>query len=145
MVCVDIGHAKKVTSCAWAANMPKLKYLVLAETGISDISPLEGLEELVFLELFLSRVRDLTPLKSCTALEDINLCYTHGDPAPLGEMKWLKRVWWTGNWKAKRDLPKLLPDTQLEFSSPSSTGKGWREGQHYYAMRDLIGMKYMTG
>lgn len=145
MVCVDIGHAKKVTSCAWAANMPALKYLVLAETGISDISPLAGLEQLVFLELFLTRVRDLSPLTGCTALEDINLCYTHGDPAPLGEMPWLKRIWWTGNWKARRDLPKLLPDTRMEFTSPSSTGKGWREGQHYYDMRDFIGMKYMTG
>ena len=145
MVCVDIGHAKKVKSCDWAACMPNLKYLVLAETGISDISPLEGLENLVFLELFLSRVKDLSPLVSCTALEDLNLCYTHPDPTPLGQMPWLKRVWWTGHWKAKRDLPKLLPDTQLEFSSPSSTGKGWREGQHYYDMRDFIGMKYMTG
>lgn len=145
MVCVDIGHAKKVTNCEWAASMPELKYLVLAETGISDITPLTGLEKLVFLELFLSRVRDLSPLTTCTALEDLNLCYTHGDPAPVGEMKWLKRVWWTGDWKARRDLPKLLPDTQLEFSSSSSTGKGWREGQHYYDMRDFIGMKYMTG
>ena len=145
MVCVDIGHAKRVTSCAWAANMPKLKYLVLAETGISDLTPLEGLEELVFLELFISKVRDYSPLLKCPALEDLNLCYTYGDPAPIAEMTWLKRLWWGGSWLARKTLSDKLPDTQTNFQGGSSTGRGWREGQHYYDMRDFIGMRYMTG
>ncbi|MBR5126451.1 MAG: hypothetical protein IKU68_06930 [Oscillospiraceae bacterium] len=146
MICVDIGHQRLVTNCDWAAFMPKLKYLVLAETGISDLTPLTGLKELVFLELFLSPVHDYSPLVTCTALEDLNLCYTQGDPAPIGEMTWIKRLWWTGLWYARVTLPeKLGENTYLEFLSPSSTGKGWREGQHYYDMRDLIGMEYMTG
>ena len=146
MICVDVGHQKFVTNCEWAAFMPKLKYLVLAETGISDLTPLSGLKELIFLELFLSPVYDYSPLVTCTALEDLNLCYTQGDPAPIGEMTWLKRLWWTGMWYARVTLPeKLGENTYMEFLSPSSTGKGWREGQNYYDMRDLIGMEYMTG
>ena len=146
MVCVDIGHALGVKSCEWAAQMPHLKYLVLAETSISDISPLSELKELVFLELFIMPVKDISPLLGCTALEDLNLCYTRADPAPVAQMPWLKRIWWSGHWPAKRDLPKLVTgDTQVECSSGSSTGKGWREGQHYYDMRDFIGMRYMYG
>jgi len=37
MVCVDIGHMRGVTHCQWAANMPKLKYLVIGDTNIRDL------------------------------------------------------------------------------------------------------------
>ena len=146
MVCVDVGHAFRLTNCDWAAFMPNLKYLILAETGISDLTPLTGHENLIFLELFLSKVTDYSPLTTCKALEDLNLCYTQGDYKPIAEMTWLKRLWWSGSWKARTTLPDLMPDSvYMEFLSTSSTGRGWREGQHYYDMRDFIGMDYMVG
>lgn len=145
MVCVDIGHQMKVTSCEWVKFMPELKYLILAETSISDLTPLEYHENLVFLELFLSKVTDYSPLLTCKTLEDLNLCYTKGDPEPIGEMTWLKRLWWTGSWWGRTYLADKLPDTYAEYLSLSSTGRGWREGQNYYDMRDFIGMEYMTG
>ncbi len=145
MVCVDIGHQIKVTNCEWVRFMPELKYLVLAETGISDLTPLENHENLVFLEIFLSKVKDYSPLTTCKALEDLNLCYTQGDPEPIGEMTWLKRLWWSGCWLARKKLADKLPDTYTEYLSLSSTGRGWREGRHYYDMRDFIGMEYMVG
>lgn len=145
MVCVDIGHHIAVTNCEWVRFMPKLKYLVLAETGISDLTPLENHESLVFLEIFLSKVKDYSPLVTCRALEDLNLCYTQGDPEPIGEMTWLKRLWWAGCWVGRTYLADKLPDTYAEYLSLSSTGRGWREGQHYYDMRDFIGMDYMVG
>lgn len=145
MVCVDIGHQIKVTNCEWVRNMPELKYLIIAETGISDLTPLENHENLIYLELFLSKVKDYSPLTTCKALEDLNLCYTQGDPEPIGEMTWLKRLWWSGCWLARKQLAGKLPDTYTEYLSLSSTGRGWREGQHYYDMRDFIGMEYMVG
>lgn len=150
MVCIDIGHNRGVTNCDWAANMPKLRYLVIADTNIKDLKPLAGLEELVFLEVFTAPVRDYTPLLECPALEDLNLGYTYGDPAPVLEMTWLKRLWWTGNprglpWSMRNQLRTTLPDTKMEFAAGSSTGAGWRQGAHYYAMRDMMGMPYMTG
>lgn len=145
MVCVDIGHHIKVTNCEWVKFMPELKYLVLAETGISDLTPLTGHENLVFLEIFLSKVKDYSPLATCKSLEDLNLCYTQGKPEPIGEMTWLKRLWWSGCWAGRKYLKDKLPDTYAEYLSLSSTGRGWREGQHYYDMRDFIGMEYMVG
>ena len=145
MVCVDIGHHIKVTNCEWVRNMPKLKYLILAETGISDLSPLENHESLIYLELFLSKVKDYSILTTCKSLEDLNLCYTQGDPEPIGEMTWLKRLWWAGCWVGRTYLADKLPDTEAEYLSLSSTGRGWREGQNYYDMRDFIGMDYMVG
>ena len=146
MVCVDIGHMEDVTNCEWAAFMPNLKYLILAQTSIRDLTPLSGLKNLVFLELFQSAVKDYSPLLGCTALEDLNLSYTFGDPEPIYQMTWLKRLWWGGCWwDARNKLPTILPDAELEFYEVSSTGGTWREGKNYYDMRDFIGMDYMTG
>lgn len=145
MVCVDIGHHVKVTNCEWVRYMPELKYLIIAETGISDLSPLENHGSLIYLELFLSKVKDYSVLTTCKALEDLNLCYTQGDPEPIGEMTWLKRLWWSGCWAGRKYLADKLPDTDAEYLSLSSTGRGWREGQNYYDMRDFIGMDYMVG
>ncbi len=146
MVCVDIGHMKYVTNCEWAAFMPNLKYLILAQTAIRDLTPLSELKNLVFLELFQSRVKDYSPLLSVTSLEDLNLSYTYGDPEPIAKMTWLKRLWWGGCWwEARITLPQSLPHTEMEFYAVSSTGGTWREGRHYYDMRDLIGMDYMSG
>ena len=148
MIGVDVGHMHGVTHCQWAAYMPNLKYLILADTNVSDLTPLAGLKNLVFLELFLTRVRDLTPLETCTGLEDLNLCYTHGNPEPITRMTWLKRLWWAGNWTAKvrygDAFRENLRDCTFNFDTESSTGEGWRKGKHYYAMRDLFGMNYMT-
>lgn len=150
LVCLDIGHQRGVTNCDWAEFVPKLRYLVIADTGIRDIGPLSQLSELVFLELFMSPIRDYTPLLSCRKLEDLNLGYTYGSHEPILEMTWLKRLWWPGNidklnWSVRNQLRQTLPDTKMNFVAGSSTGEGWRTGQRYYEMRDLMGMSYMTG
>jgi len=147
MICIDLGHMD-VWSCEWAAYMPELKYLLLADTRVSDLTPLTGLKRLIYLELFLTQVTDLSPLESCTALEDINLCYTYGDPTPLTRMPWLQTIWWSGHWSASsyaHQFRQNNPDIRLEFDTLSSTGNGWRELENYYDMRDLLGVHYMTG
>ncbi len=142
MVCIDLGHGH-ATHCAWAANMPHLKYLILADNPVTDISGLENCKELIYLELFLTNVTDLSPLTSCTALEDLNICYDPvEDVTPLLQMTWLKRLWWSGigNWEWRQQLQEHLPETEFLFSGISSTGGGWRKGQNYYDMRKLLGM-----
>lgn len=44
MVCIDVGH-KPLFTCEWAAFMPNLKYLIIADTMISDISSRQGLPD----------------------------------------------------------------------------------------------------
>ncbi|MBQ3503182.1 MAG: hypothetical protein IJA75_00585 [Oscillospiraceae bacterium] len=144
MVCIDLGH-KGLTNCKWAAYMPHLKYLIIADTLIEDISPLANHMELIYLEMFITKVKDYSPLLTCTNLEDLNLCYTHGDPEPVKQMTWLKRLWWADSPIEVEEFQTYLPDTQLMFLHHSSTGNGWRQGQHYYDMRDMLGMHYMWG
>lgn len=144
LVAIDLGHMP-VTDCSWAAGMPKLKYLILAETGVRDLTPLASCGELVFLELFLSPARDYSPLLACKKLEDLNLCYCRGSAESVRQMTWLKRLWWDGNETQTRGLAKALPDTQCNFTSGSSTGGTWRKGQRYKEQRDILGMPYMVG
>lgn len=144
MLCVDVGH-RPIRTCEWAAYMPKLKYLIMADTGIQDLTPLKDLKELVFLEIFMTPLRDFSPLLGCTALEDLNLCFSFGSYEPIQEMTWLHNLWWDGPSLPRQQLAEKLPDTKIEYDSGSSTGAGWRNLQNYYDMRDLLGMKYLVG
>lgn len=148
LVALDLGHMPIVT-CEFVSYMPHLKYLILADTSLMSIEPLADLKELVFLELFLTYVTDYSPLLTVTSLEDLNISHTHGDMEPLTQMTWLKRLWWGANpddQLSKSDaayLQECLPDTQVVTDLVYSTGKGWRQGGHYYDMRDYFGMWYM--
>lgn len=150
--CVDIGHMWAVTHCEWAAYMPKLKYFIVIETQITDLTPISNAKELVFLEIFKTQIKDLTPLLGCTALEDINLSRTYGDYHIIGQMTWLKNVWWNGIKGtrgyacsgAEHALPEMLPNTRLEFDGAAcSYYTGWRDLQSYKDMRDLMDMYYL--
>lgn len=151
MVCIDVGHMWGVKDCEWAAFMPNLKYLILGETSVSDLTPLSNCKNLAFLELFTIPVTDYSPLLGCTGLEDLNLGKTYGDPAPIAQMTWLNNLWWSGvagthglpcsdapDW-----LPEALPDTVVRFNLEHPTADGWRKLENYYGMRDFMGMFYL--
>lgn len=152
MIAIDIGHMWGVTDCEWAAFMPNLKYLILVETQILDLTPLSNLKNLVFLEIFKTNIRDYSPLVGCTALEDINMCHTYGDYRPIAQMTWLKNIWWNGIAGtrgmpcsgAELVLPEALPNTKLVFNQANSAWyTGWRDLDNYKAMRDVMGMFYL--
>lgn len=145
MVALDLGH-QRINTCEFVAYMPNLKYLIIADTQIMDISPLEGLENLEFLEMFLIYSQDYTPLLSLKNLKDLNLAWTYGDYKIIAQMPWLERCWWGGKWhnmEVREYLTSHCPNTQFEFDDGESTGSGWREGELYYEMRDALGMFYM--
>lgn len=151
MVCIDIGHMGEVTDCEWAAFMPNLKYLIIGETGISDLTPLGNLKNLVYLEMFTIPVTDYSPLLGCTALEDLNLGKTYASAEPIAQMTWLKNLWWCdcATWgnpcsNAKDILPDALPNTTMRLYPEHPTASGWRQLPNYYAMRDYMDMFYLT-
>ncbi len=149
MICIDVGHMP-ITNCDFVSTMSKLKYLIVADTYITSLEPLAGLEELIYLEAFLTRVTDYSPLLECPNLIDLNLCFSNGVVEPLTKMTQLKRLWW-GNYFTGESLPRhylptlkeALPNTQVVFC-PHSTGYNWRDNQNYRDMRDILGMYYMN-
>lgn len=142
MIAIDVGH-QGVDNIEYVANMPHLKYLILAHTNVQDISPISSCKELVFLELDWSPVRDLTPLQGCTALEDLNIGQNGADVSPLYEMPWLKNVWCVFRPEAASRIAAALPDTKVVASGNATVSSGWRDLPNYYDMRDALDMYYM--
>lgn len=149
MVCMDLGHMD-ISDYSFLAHMPRLKYLILADTPGTDFSALAELKELVFLEIFMTEFDQAEVLTGLTKLEDLNIGNSRVDNIePLLEMTWLKRLWLPGtvlvSHEERRQLRSQLTDTVVMFACEGSTGQGWRESPNYYAMRDLLGMGYSPG
>lgn len=147
MEALDVGHMTYST-CEFCRYMPKLKWLILADTNVEDISPLAGLQGLYYLELFVTQVKDATPLLSCPKLRHLNLCYCPTDPAPIMQMTDLERLWFMSPYLTYQnilDLEAALPDTHTELGrTGASTGGSWRRDPVYYQMRDAFDAFYLS-
>ena len=151
LIALDVGH-KNITDLDFLYDLPRLQYLILAENPVRDLTPVASLGELKWLEIFWTRVEDLSPLLECTALRDLNVSYVYakGDNAfgVLSGMTWLDRLWCCGSNMYGDQIDRLreaLPDCEI-FSEKygESTGGTWRYHPHYYEMRDAFGMYYMN-
>lgn len=147
MVCIDFGHMG-IRDISFLSYMPHMKYLILSDTYVSDLTPMENLKELLFFEAFLCGIRDITPLLGCTALEDANLANNPiQDITLLGQIESLNNIWISGvNWpqEQKDALNAAKPDAKIVYwQNWGSTGRGWRYLKNYYDHRDVLGMFYL--
>ena len=151
LVALDLGHMM-FRDLGFLERLTHLKYLILVEERFHDISVLGKMQELEYLEIFNNTIDDISPLLNCKALRHLNVGYTRGyDPAPLGEMTWLERLWYPGNRIEKSEREAIvasLSDTKCYFPTwdeDGSTGGGWRTDEAYYEMRNAFGMFYQPG
>lgn len=143
MIALDVGHMS-IHDVSFVEHMPKLQYLILAHTQVQDISPLRSCKQLKFLELDWSPVRDFSPLEDCTALEDLNVGKTYAKVDPLKKMTWLKNLWMVGRGSSAWPVTEALTNTKVVASGSATVAGGWRDLPNYYAMRDVLGMHYMS-
>ncbi len=155
MVVMDFGH-KGIGNVDFVKYMPKLKYLLLCEARITDLTAIGNCTSLEYLELFLNPVGDYWPLTNLTNLRDLNLCRNPweseertiqyvSDVTPLLQMTWLDRLWLVEcglGTSQRRALRNALPNTTLVFESDGSTTAGFRYTPRYYQQRDLLEMPY---
>ena len=81
----------------------------------------------------------------CTALEDLNLGNTFADFEPIKQMTWLKYLWVIDcNSGTAYSMSQALPDTKVQGAGDATVDSGWRDLDNYYAMRDALGMHYMS-
>jgi len=69
---MDLGHSY-VDDCSFVRYMPDLEVCILADTRLTDISPLVECKKLTFLEIFMTHVTDLSPLLEMPQLEFLNI------------------------------------------------------------------------
>ncbi|MBR3973891.1 MAG: hypothetical protein IKJ99_08070 [Oscillospiraceae bacterium] len=147
MVCLDLGHMG-VADYSFLNYMPKLKYLILADTQGTDFSMVANLPELIYLELFMTDFNQTEILLNLKNLKNLNLGFTGlTNLDPLKEMTWLEMLWLPGNHISTatyKELQEALPNTTIDYLSKDSTSNGWRKSQLYYDMRDLLGMYYLS-
>ncbi|MBQ3275702.1 MAG: hypothetical protein IJH47_01415 [Oscillospiraceae bacterium] len=154
LIALDMGH-QKFTNITFLYNMPHLRFLILADGPVYDITPIASLQELEYLELFKTQVTDLSPLLECKNLKDLNICYIPFAAADsayevLLQTTWLERLFYFGNpWsQAQRDaIRDAYPKTSevVLYNGLESTGLDWRYHERYYEMRDLLEIYYMPG
>ena len=152
MICLDLGH-RAPDDLSFLTGMPQLKYLCLNGSPFTDVTAVGTLKNLVWLELFMSSVMDISPLVGCTSLCDLNIVVAYLPDQDLNfqalsQMPWLKRLWYsdlqlTEEQEAK--LHELLPNTEFYegYSKMDCTAGTWRAHIHYYEMRDILDMWYM--
>ena len=144
MICIDIGHMS-IHNIEFVKFMPDLQYLILAHTQLNYIDPISTCKNLKFLELDWSPLRDLSPLVGCTALEDLNLGNTFASFEPIKQMTWLKHLWVIDCKEGTSyKMSQALPDTKVQGAGDATVASGWRDLPNYYAMRDALGMHYMS-
>lgn len=144
---LDLGHME-YSDTSFLEDLPKLRWLIMADTRITDISVLANMKDLYYLELFQTNISDISPLLECKNLRHLNLAYCYLQNGHLlGQMTWLERLWVPGTGLGPGGYEAVwnMPDTKVEMWCEGSTGGTWRTDAAYYEMRDVFGAHYMPG
>lgn len=127
---LDMPQNEALTDISFISYMPDLEIVILSGGAFSDLTPFADHTSLVFLELvYCGNIQDLSPLKSCTALANVNLSYTKlTDISPLYDLP-LKQLYAVcsqipeANWEK---VQELHPDSTIRYDGTQPCGTGWR-------------------
>ncbi len=128
---LDLGHMSMITDVGYAANMPDLEVLIIAMTGVRNISALANCPKLNFLEYQTSAACDLRPLAGLKSLKDLNICYDFAlrDIRPLYDLD-LNRLWIGCLTPIPKDqieeYKRLHPNCKVNTTTENPTEEEWR-------------------
>ena len=157
---LDLGHNDELTDIDFVATMPELEVLIIAMTGVTDLSPLSNCPKLEYLEVnSCPNVTDISVLESCPELRHLNIgsCPNISDITALYDIP-LQRLW------IGCETP-VMPDQVIEFEKRQSGcnvntttvdphGEAWRfyqydpeEPKYYWVprhelLREQMGYNY---
>ncbi len=127
---VDMGHNEELTDISFISYMPDLEIVILSGSPITDLTPFANATKLVFLELaYCGHIEDVTPLKGCTSLANINLSYTKvSDISALYELplEQLCAVKSKIKWASWEKILEVRPDCAIRYDGSQPYGTGWR-------------------
>ena len=158
MVCLDLGHRVPTgLKLDFLYGMPQMKFLVLADCRATDITPIGSLKNLIYLEMVMAYVNDLSPLKECTSLLDLDVCFSYNTYNQrdknyeifVSMADHLERLWYSSQMidaDKVASLAAAMPNTDVHciYATAQATGEGWRYHKRYYEMRDYLHMIYMS-
>ena len=129
---LDLGHNDEMTDLSFTMYMPKLEVLIIAMTGVTDISPLKNCSRLEYLELNSTQIGDLSPLEGHTALRHLNIgcCPNISDISPLYGIREMERLW-IGNETPVpsaqvAEMRAAAPGCTVNTTTSDPHGEAWR-------------------
>ncbi len=145
LIALDLGDAPNLTDISVVANLKNLKYLLISNTGVTDISPIAGLTELVFLELFgTDENLDITPLRGLLQLRQLNCSeIKNPDMETLLGLSGLTRLWVIQCGLSDKELAALqeaLPTCLLAGEGKLPTANWRYHNAEYAAMQGLYNL-----
>ncbi len=157
MVCIDLGHFA-VWDFEFVEHMPNLRFLLLLDCEVFDLSSITACTSIEFLELAQTPLRDYWLLTNMTNLKNLNIsatpysqtthcCIGMNDNTPLYQMTFLDRLWYARNYMDEEQcalIREAMPDTVVTLKTGGCTTCGWRYSHNYYEHRDILGMWYMV-
>ncbi len=145
---LDLGHQAIEDISVIGEYLTELRVLILVDNKIKDISPLANLKHLHYLEAFVNEIWDISPLKSCTELVDLNIGYNYFLTAPvLLELPLLERLWLVYSNLSDAELKSIAdahPECKIVTDDEDSVSSGWREHERYSAMIDMFRNNYIS-
>ena len=157
---LDLGHNDDMTDLSFTMYMPKLEVLIIAMTGVTDISPLKNCSRLEYLELNSTQIGDLRPLEGHTALRHLNIgcCPNISDISPLYGIREMERLW-IGNETPVpsgqvAEMRAAAPNCKINTTTSDPHGEAWRftrydpeEPKYYWVprhelLREQMGYNY---
>ncbi|MBQ9412137.1 MAG: leucine-rich repeat domain-containing protein [Oscillospiraceae bacterium] len=141
---LDLGH-NRVRDLSLIGKLKHLQVLVIADNPVQDLTPLENLTELEYLEMFqCNYVEDFSPLGALANLRCLNagFCVHLTDLDFLDGLERLEMAWFPAekdhfSAELRRRAEEKHPDTRFLFDSEimGSTADGWRATERNVAIR----------
>lgn len=146
---LDIGHSDLISDISFVRSLPKLRFLVISMTKVTDLSPVRTLKNMIFFEMFEMNLADISVLYDLPQLEYLNCSFTTlTDIKPLLSLTNLKRLWVINcefSDEALHALKVGLPNTIVIANGKHSTDTGWRfDNPTYCEMQALFGLPPQT-
>ncbi len=125
---IDFGHNTTLTRIDYIAYMPKLKYIILSGSAITNLDVFAGHENLEFLEVvWCTRLKDISALETCTKLKYLNISHSDAQDVtvlydlPLEMLSCIGAV----TYNEYAALRQELPDCMITMKG-NEYGEGWR-------------------
>ncbi len=129
---LDLGHNDTLTDISFVNYMPDLEVFIIAiNENITDISPLKNCPKLEYLEINTTPVSDISCLKGLTGLHHLNIANTKvTDISPLFECAELERLW-IGLYTEVPDeqvaeMQSIAPNCVINTTTDDPHGEEWR-------------------
>jgi len=148
LIALDVGHCTRLGNIDFLKYVPKLQYLDIALCNLEDISVLENMHDLVYLQMMYNYIADPSPIKNNTKLRYVNAsnnCLTSADV--FTTLPNLERLWINCSGlsdeqiaSASATLKEKLPNIVIKASqdNPEYAMSAWCPGNEGYVQQQAI-------